>query len=573
VASWLRRAGRGRHDLSASLAHHFEQAWRLSQSKTGPGPGPTVARSAVRYLSAWADQTRRTQARAAEEIYGRALTVAEGSGGAVDPLVIAGLLVGRAECLIEMGRHREAVLDADRGRDLAEKHGDRTLLAHALLALGRSESDVGRMIPARRVLQQARTLFEANGDLKGQGWALHRLSETWGRVDYRREIEDLREAHRLFTRARDRSGRSIAAQDLAYLLSPMGGKEFRRWYEAARRLVEDEGDLRSRADLLRTWGVFSFYRGDHLEALRLMEQALPLAADAGDRYAEADALVIAGTAAAVAGDPERAERYSSEALVLGSELESARVRASALLAAAFAAHRGADPVRSRARLRRAKTAVTKHRIRLLVGETALMEAWLSLDAGAWDRVEEPAARLRREVRAHGWTLLQPLPLLCVGRARLGAGRYQEAIRLLGRAVEQAQPIDVGGTLALAEALREQAMLLAGRDPFTADQARSMEPEIQAVEIENRGLASLLSGEPSAAADAFGEAADAWSDHGTSSWLARALAMRSAASRSAGDASAARDALRRAEGVLDQLGCPARRRPSILDPLRASAVER
>lgn len=566
VAGWLRKEGRGRPDLLASLAHHFEQAWRLSLSRTGPAADPAVARSAVRYLTRWADQTRRTQARAAEEIYARALGVAGGSGDAVEPLITCRLLVGRAECLIEMGRHGEAVLDASRGRDLAEKHGDRTLLATALLALGRSESDLGRMTPARRVLQHARSLFEAEGDLRGQGWALHRLSETWGRVDYRREIEDLREAHRLFTKGRDRSGRSIAAQDLAYLLSPMGGKEFRRWYEAARRLVEDEGDLRSRADLLRTWGMFSYYRGDRVEALRLMEQALPLAADAGDRYAEADALVIAATAAAVAGDPDQAERLSSEALELGAELESSRVRAWALLAAALAALRRADPAAATGRLRRAKNAVAKHRIRLLEGETALTEAWLSLDRGAWDRVEEPARRLRREVRAHGWTLLGPLPSLFVGRARLGAGRHLEAARLLGRAVEEAQPIDVGGTLALAEALREQAMLLAGREPFSADHAPSVEPEVQAVEMENRGLASLSTGDVAGAVGAFGEAADSWGAHGTSSWLARSLAMQSAASGFAGDPRAARNSLRRAERLLDRLGCPADGRISILDPL-------
>ncbi|HZB78666.1 MAG TPA: adenylate/guanylate cyclase domain-containing protein [Actinomycetota bacterium] len=573
VAGWLRKEGRGRPDLLASLAHHFEQAWRLSLSRTGPGPDPGVARSAVRYLSRWADQTRRTQARAAEEVYARALGVAEGSGDAVEPLIVTRLLVGRAECLIEMGRHREAVLDAGRGRDLAEKHGDRTLLAHALLALGRSESDLGRMPSARRVLQHARSLFEAEGDLRGQGWALHRLSETWGRVDYRREIEDLREAHHLFTRARDRSGRSTAAQDLAYLLSPMGGKEFRRWYEASRRLVEDEGDLRSRAGLVRTWGVFSYYRGDHVEALRLMEEARPLAADAGDRYAEADALVIAATAAAIAGDPHQAESLSSEALALSGELESARVRASALLAAALAALRLADPGAASSRLRRAKSAVASHRIRLLVGETALMEGLLSLDRGAWDLVEKPARQLRREVRVHGWTLLEPLPALTMGRASLGAGRLEEAISLLGRAVDEAQPIDVGGTLALAETLREQAMLLAGREPLTAALPRSQEPEVQAAELQNHGLASLLTGDAVAAAAAFGEAVASWSAHGTTSWLARALAMQGAALRSARDTRGAKDALRRAERVLEGLRCPSRNRASILDPLGDLAVGR
>jgi tetratricopeptide (TPR) repeat protein len=572
VAAWLRREGRGsRRELIASLAHHYEQAWRLSLSRTGPGPEPAVARSAVRYLSRWAEQTRKTQARAAEEIYARALSITEGSGDAVPPLVTAQLLVGRAECLIEMGRHPEAVEDATRGRALAKKLGDRTLLAHALVALGRSESDLGRMDRARRVLREARSLFEVEGDLRGQGWALHRLSETWGRADYRREIENLRDAHRLFTRARDRLGRSVAAQDLAHLLTMMGGSEFRHWYDTARKLVEDEGDLRSRADLLRTWGVFSYYRGDHSEALRVMQEARPLAADAGDRYAEADAIVIAAMAAAVAGDPAEAERLASDALKLGTELESARITASALLASARAAVRRADPSAATARMRRARSAVASHRIRVLAGETALMEAWLSLDRGSWERVVEPAERLGREVRAHGWTLLKSLPALCIGRARLGAGRFDEAVRQLGHVVEQAQQIDVGSTLALAEALREQAMLLAGREPLAGAHARSQEPEVHAVELENSGLAALRTGDVAAAAAAFGEAAASWEAHGVSAWLSRALAMEAAASRLAGDAATARARLRRAERVLDGLRSPPRHRASILRPFAGSAI--
>ena len=465
-------------------------------SKTGPGPDPAVARSAVRYLTRWAEQTRRTQARAAEEIYARALDVAGGSGDAVDPLITTRLLVGRAECLIEMGRHREAVLDAGRGRDLAEKHGDRSLLAHALLALGRSESDVGRMTPARRVLQHARSLFEAEGDLKGQGWAMHRLSETWGRVDYQRIIEYLREAHRLFTMGRDRSGRSTVAQDLAYLLSPMGGKEFRRWYEAARRLVEDEGDLRSRAGLLRTWGMFSYYRGDHVEALRLMEEARPLAADAGDRYAEADALVIAATAAAIAGNPHAAESLSSEALALSGELESARVRATALLAGALAALRRADPAQ----------------LRTACVERSPPSRTSDPTPGGRDGAHGGVGLFgpgcvgsRRETRPTAPPRGSPPRMDALGAALRSAERScaprrrpAEGASLLGRAVEEAQPIDVGGTLALAEALREQAVLLAGREPFTAPRPQSQEPEVQALEMQNQGIASLLRGDAVAA---------------------------------------------------------------------------
>ena len=45
-------------------------------------------------------------------------------------------------------------------------------------------------------------------------------------------------AYLLFERAGDRWGRAVAAQDLAYLLTTVGGEEFHHWHQRARRLVE-----------------------------------------------------------------------------------------------------------------------------------------------------------------------------------------------------------------------------------------------------------------------------------------------------------------------------------------------
>ena len=120
----------------------------------------------------------------------------------------------------------ESIQQATRARRLAERAGDGKLAARALLALGRSESDAGRYRRARTLLEDARRRSEAAGDLRGQGWALHRLSETWGWAGLERELDDLRSAYRLFARARDRFGRAVVANDLAYILSVEGGAEF-----------------------------------------------------------------------------------------------------------------------------------------------------------------------------------------------------------------------------------------------------------------------------------------------------------------------------------------------------------
>ena len=271
IAAWLRATSRGGREPIASIAHHYECAWQLAASKTGPDPDPEVARLAAEYLTRWAEQTFQWQARAAEPLFRRSLRVTEAGGPAVDLRTMARASLGLAEALIEMGSHVESIQRATRARRFAERARDDKLAARAMLALGRAESDAGRYRRARTLLENARARFEAAGDLRGQGWALHRLSETWGWAGLERELDDLRSAYRLFARARDRFGRAVVANDLAYILSVEGGAEFHRWYEQARRLVEGEGDLRSRASLLRTWGSFCYSAGRFTEAIGVAE--------------------------------------------------------------------------------------------------------------------------------------------------------------------------------------------------------------------------------------------------------------------------------------------------------------
>ena len=54
------------------------------------------------------------------------------------------------------------------------------------------------------------------------------------------------------------------------MLSTIGGTEFRDRYREAKQLVEGEGDLRSRAGLLRTLGYYRYYCGEHADAIAIM---------------------------------------------------------------------------------------------------------------------------------------------------------------------------------------------------------------------------------------------------------------------------------------------------------------
>ena len=565
IAGWLRAsAPRGREPVAA-IGVHYERAWELTRRGADTSAASEAARLAATYLTRSADQMFRRQARAAEPLYRRALRAADDGG---DELVVARPAVGLAEVLIEMGEHAEAIEQATRARRLADRAGDGHLAAQAMLALGRSESDAGRMRRARTVLEGARVRFEDEGDLRGQGWALHRLSETWGWADIERELDDLREAYALFTSARDRFGREVVAHDLAYILSVEGGPEFRRWYRQAQRLTEDEGDLRAQALLLRTWGGYSYAAGRFTEAAEVAARCRPLAVDAGDRYAEADALVIGALARVNVDAPEAVETLVRDAIGLGRELGSVRTPTLAKLAAARAAVRRGRPDVGARQLRAARDAVRTRRIKVMTGDVAEAGAMFALDRGAWSSAIDGSRELAAALRAVPMSLWNPVPSLIRGRALLGAGRAAEAVPMLDEAIAAARQAGAEGALDLARVYRVQAGLIAGRrvGAVPAGAAASGEAELAAVLAETAGVAALRQGEFGAALEAFDEALERWGAFGSTAWLARASALRAEALRASGDRARAAASSGRARATAERIGMPKAERATIERPL-------
>ena len=569
VADWLLSTAQAGRQPVASIAYHYEQAWHLASSSAGPAPDLAVARQAAEYLTRWAEQTFTHQARGSQPLFRRALRMSEEAGRAADAAVTARAAAGLAEALIEMGSHAEAIEQATRARRLADRVGDEDLAARALLALGRSENDAGHLRRARTLLKGARIRFEAAGDLRGQGWAVHRLSETWEWDDLGREVSDLNDAYRLFARAGDRFGRAVAANDLAYLRSIEGGREFHRWYEQARRLVEGEGDLRSRAALLRTWAHYCFYSGRFTESMQVARECRPVAAEAGDRYTESDALLILASAGVRIGDPGLATSQAREAAAIGNRIGSVRIQALARLAIGRAVVRTGRPAAAAGSLRQARDAIAEHGIRVMHGDLAEAEVMVVLDRGLWDRVEPAAQALEQALREVPMGLWAPLPALMRGRGLLGAGHPAAARSAFGEAVDAAGEAGAGGTLVLARAYAKQAALLAGRPAGrVAGPTQDDDGEVAAVAAETAGVAALCRHDAGAAVTALDEAVERWERFGSTSWLARSLALRADALRVAGLRAPAAASMRRARDTMDALATPARHRASVERPLEA-----
>jgi tetratricopeptide (TPR) repeat protein len=564
IARWLTEVAR--HDDPAMVAHHYESAWKLLHTRTGPPPPREVASLTVRALRRHAEESFPYRARAAEALYERALRVAGTAGADIDESEQARLLVGRSEALEQMGRGREAVNLATRAHELARRSGSLDIQARALLARGRPEA--APSLARRQLLHRALALFEEVGDIAGQGWTHLGISETWAQEDYPLELEYLRKAYALLSEAGQTAGLSVVAQDLAYLLTVVGGQEFRRWYNEGRRLATNEGDLRSRASLLRTRAYFEHYRGQHREAIRLMQAARPVAAEAGDRYTEADTLVIEAMATTDLGLLGRAQQLAEAAIRVGHEIESDRVVALGMLAGARAAMRSGRSTVARRRLTSA-VKLLQPPTRLDILDAHLVSAQIHLDRGSWNDVARAADELRSGVLANRWCLWEPLAPLLSGRARLAAGEPVGALPDLERAVTTARSAGATGMLPLARAIRDQALILSARRPRATAIVDDPEDELAAVLSENRGLLAMRTrrGLP-AALKAFAGAVHHWRALGVTSSLARAISLLGEAERRDGNPRRADRLTSETEAVLDSLKTPEASREPLRRPTEA-----
>ena len=113
----------------------------------------------------------------------------------------------------------------------------------------------------------------------------------------------MRQTYLLFERAGDRWGRAVAAQDLAYLLTTVGGEEFHHWHQRARRLVEARATFIMGGRPSNVGVLQLLLHGAYGEAIRAMREVRPIAIEAGHRYTEADTFLIEAMAASLVAPP------------------------------------------------------------------------------------------------------------------------------------------------------------------------------------------------------------------------------------------------------------------------------
>jgi hypothetical protein len=268
------------------------------------------------------------------------------------------------------------------------------------------------------------------------------------------------------------------------------------------------------------------------------------------------------------GPQERAQQLAEAAVRMGHDMESDRVAALGMLAGARAAMRLGRPALAARRLRSA-VKILQPPTRLDTLDAHLVTALTHLDRGSWFDVGRSADELRSGVLANGWRLWEPLAPLLIGRAYTAGGEPLRAVAELDRAVSTARSVGATGTLPLARAVRDQALILSGRSPRSTPEAMTGSAELGAVRAENRGLVALRGGD-AGAAEAFEQAVERWRELGVTASLARGLSMQAHADRRSGNPRRAARHARKAAEVLDTLKTPEAARGPLLQPIEPAS---
>lgn len=565
TADWLReRLGDA---AVATVAHQYELAWELERrtvrqaavGESGGSPGRGTAGLAAEYLRRWGDAVFGVQPRLAGTLYGRGLTIVAAEPDALADEQLARLLSGQAEALGELGRLQEATEVAERALAMAAPTGLTDTHGFALLALGRTRSNLGQVAVARDLIERALAVFGATGNDLGTARAFHRLGEAQRFDDFPGELDSYRRAYALYDRSRPE--RELVAVDMAYLMTVVGGHRARVWMTRAAHLVARSGDERGAASLRRAAAYDAWYRGDLDAALGAARDARPQAAEAGDRWVEVDTLLIEALVRSVAGPAAEAERLVRAVLRIADAAGTRHLRALALAAGARPALRSGHPRRATRRLATARRILVELGVTMELAEIDMTTAAVQLDRGAWDRVLSSSAAGEERAIANGWQVLVPHGPLLRGRAHLAAGRLRDARRELGRARRLAGPLQAIGQLATSEAALAQVAVLEGGSPRTRGAERTTEAglltgrEARAIEAETKGILAMHAGDPSRGATWFERAVLAWADQGLTVWQARAECMRAEAHDAAGRPASGRASRRRAAGILAALGSP------------------
>lgn len=331
--------------------------------------------------------------------------------------------------------------------DLSRASGDTLHEGYAWMGLAYDDWHRDRSAEAREKYERAAALLQAAGDERGEVWARIGLNIALSQLgDYPRALEGNR---RIVEIGRDtglRSAEALGHNNLGALLYSLGDPgEALAHFEQARRILEQEGDLRESIVAARNVGVCEVTLGRTRAALERMDGLLELSRRQGHQDLRTGLLIHMAEAYRRQGANSTAARLQRDALSLGDRL-SLKERSEALLGLAEAL---AAMDSSRAALALLQDAAPE-----ILHEAAPLEACrFRIGLGRrltaerrWTEAEEILAPVDAEGGEHGLAgvRLEALPMLA--RARRARGDPEGSLALLRQArdlweADRAVPLD------------------------------------------------------------------------------------------------------------------------------------
>lgn len=212
----------------------------------------------------------------------------------------------------------------ERMRAAAERSGDKTVWAGALLNVARTHIKRGDYVQARTLLEQSQELYKEKDDRRGQIYVLHELgSIELEQGNYTAARSFLEQQLVVYKEIEDK-------QSIATTLHQLGSLEFQQGnYATARSFLErtlaidtELGNKRGRVPALHALGVIELQQGNYVAARDYFEQSLTLAKELGDKQGTAATLREMGLIAANQADYAAASPLYKQGLALEKELEN-----------------------------------------------------------------------------------------------------------------------------------------------------------------------------------------------------------------------------------------------------------
>ena len=192
-------------------------------------------------------------------------------------------LKAMAEPIVQKGDYNEALRISQLATRIAEKIGDRTLLARALCDVG---GIYGRRNPPKEAvtyLQKCLAIFEETGDKKGQAKALHSMAFAYD-TERRHElaVQHYEKSLALSQEAGDRKLTALIFNSLGLAHTSLGHYEVGLdFYFKARALSEELGDKSTLNMALNNIGTRYLAQGRYAEALDYLHKSLAVLQEMG----------------------------------------------------------------------------------------------------------------------------------------------------------------------------------------------------------------------------------------------------------------------------------------------------